>query len=726
MNIKYNLKILGEKVEYDNLQNEFINSIENSDSKIFEINAESGSGKTFLLNLIAYSCFADKLEDNYILKSIKKSITRYNDIDSYNLNYELHFQLPDGNKLILTKNENNERIFILGDKKDSDYKELHKKISILYDVPNEPNERLNSVIKDLGIWNNNLQIKLTNYWNYLGKLKNGFDDIRDPIKIERTKSEIEESENQLSSLEKSITETKEIINLLNNYTIICELIENYNQIIKLNSRLSILSKEFRNLQKPDKNNLRDENRLIELKNNFSKEVNEFKLIIIQIFKLKNNELLRDLFLNKPELKDEIDFFNDFNLENFLKLETFENEEKIFYNKIGNIQNQILNYIDTEENGQKSLIFNFLNDFKKGINILVENEAESIVFDIFNQTAETVNNLIDVKINFFNVSDFSSIKILFREKVKGLKNKTISLIQINKTIEKELKKSSNQNDDIKYFELKSEIDNLKNSINSKENTIATQRFNLAQNLNLTNSSMIKDKDSATTILSQIKTKIIDRGISINEVKENINFLDKKLNQKKSEYTDLKNFILRLETLLEIEEQKKDNQFSLEEQTKIISIHKKLGFIIRNIQSYNSLISKINTGDLDKFNQSEDLDFIKIAGKIIAFSMDNKILRRDGKYIKLENFDMINNIFECENNIKIKKEDIANGLASGNYLMQRIQNLKGDYNIILLDEIGNMSETVLKEVIQKIKELQNQNRLILAILVKPTKETNVIPL
>ena len=726
MNIKYNLKILGEKVEYDNLQNDFINSIENSDSKIFEINAESGSGKTFLLNLIAYSCFADKLEDNYILKSIKKSINRYNDIDSYNLNYELHFQLPDGNKLILTKNENNERIFILGDKKDSDYKELHKKISILYDVPNEPNERLNSVIKDLGIWNNNLQIKLTKYWNYLGKLKNGFDDIRDPIKIERTKSEIEESEIQLSSLEKSITETKEIIKLLNNYTIICELIENYNQIINLNSRLSILSKEFRNLQKPDKNNLRDENRLIELKNNFSKEVNEFKLIIIQIFKLKNNELLIDLFLNKPELKDELDFFNDFNLEKFLNLETFESEEKIFYNKIGNIQNQILNYIDTEENGQKSLIFNFLNDFKKGINILVDNEAESIVFDIFNQTAETVNNLIDVKINSFKVSDFSSIKSLFREKVKGLKNKTISLIQINKTIEKELKKSSNQNDDIKYIELKSEIDRLKNSINSKENTIAIQRLNLAQNLNLTNSSMISDKDSATTILNQIKTKIIDRGISINEVKENIRSLDQKLNQKKSDYTDLKNFILRLETLLEIEEHKKDNQFTLEEQTKIISIHKKLGFIIRNIQSYNSLISKINTGDLDKFNQSEDLDFIKIAGKIIAFSMGNKILRRDGKYIKLENFDMINNIFECENNIKIKKEDIANGLASGNYLMQRIQNLKGDYNIILLDEIGNMSETVLKEVIQKIKELQNQNRLILAILVKPTKETNVIPL
>jgi Cdc6-like AAA superfamily ATPase len=68
--------------------------------------------------------------------------------------------------------------------------------------------------------------------------------------------------------------------------------------------------------------------------------------------------------------------------------------------------------------------------------------------------------------------------------------------------------------------------------------------------------------------------------------------------------------------------------------------------------------------------------------------------------------------------IRKNDIATGLASANYLRQRIENIEGQYVIILLDEIGNMSKDTLQEVINSIKRIESQNRLIVSIFTQPS--------
>ena len=155
MKINYRLKIHGEKKEFLP-RKEFIEPIVNSDSKIFEIRASNGYGKTFLLNLLGYACFADLLDDKYILRTIKDSISRYNDKDSYCLDYSLNLTLPDGKELLLQKDSEGERTYSLDGEESNDFSKLHNKISVLYDVPSDPSERLNAVIKDLGIWNWNL------------------------------------------------------------------------------------------------------------------------------------------------------------------------------------------------------------------------------------------------------------------------------------------------------------------------------------------------------------------------------------------------------------------------------------------------------------------------------------------------------------------------------------------------------------------------------------------
>jgi nucleoside-triphosphatase THEP1 len=74
--------------------------------------------------------------------------------------------------------------------------------------------------------------------------------------------------------------------------------------------------------------------------------------------------------------------------------------------------------------------------------------------------------------------------------------------------------------------------------------------------------------------------------------------------------------------------------------------------------------------------------------------------------------------------IRKDDIATGLASANYLRQRIENVEGQYVVILLDEIGNMAQDTLAEVIKSIKKIEEQNRLIIAVLTQPSRQKEEI--
>ena len=121
---------------------------------------------------------------------------------------------------------------------------------------------------------------------------------------------------------------------------------------------------------------------------------------------------------------------------------------------------------------------------------------------------------------------------------------------------------------------------------------------------------------------------------------------------------------------------------------------------NLVAYKKLISNIKQGNLSRFQHLEDIQFMELAGKIIAYSMDNKLLRADGVYVELKFYDMIKQEFHCDGNLIIKKADVSTGLASANYLKQRIENVEGKYVVVLLDEIGNMAQNAIDKVIESI--------------------------
>jgi hypothetical protein len=718
MKIDYHLNIIGEKSEFSP-RLEFISPIVNSKSKIFEITAGNGYGKTFLLNLIGYACFSDKLDEKYILKSIKDSISRYGDKESYNLDYELNFSLPDGKELTLKKEKEGERLYSIDGEESTNYEDLHKKVSVLYDVPVDPSERLNAVIKDLGIWNSNLLRKMTQYWEYLRNVQSDFNNVRDESKISSLNEDIENINNEIVSKERTKGSIKKLINQLEDYQNLMTLIQEYGNIEKINEKLFTAQKKIKTLAKPTKITKKDEFVIAELQSQRSQVRNEVDSILKRFIDLiSSSEELLGLIKSNETLAKSLEYIKKEDIDLLLKSNNYVNDMNLFFDNVNELEDNISLFIFNEESGKKFVTYNFLKQLLAQIENLIESEAEEVIENLVKVNSDTFKVEIEKSLELYEVPDFSDVKSFFKESLSKLKSYMAELYKITVKLNKESHKKGVDSDGEKYYMLKGEIDSYKATINEKEKGTNLLKYKMAQTLNI-DVSKVSDNKSANLILGNLKQSINNK-VALLDVKNFLKQEQTKLSIKEEEIRKLEESKKMNEVRLGLEEKKSDSKFEKEDQEKINRFTKNLGFIIKNLGKFNEVISTINSGDLTGFTDKEDTDFIQIAGNIIAYSMDNKILRPDGEYIRLENYDMLKKVFECEDDIRIKKEDISTGLASANYLRQRIENTEGEYVVVLLDEIGNMAKNTLNEVIKSIKKLEDQNRLVIALLTQPSSD------
>ncbi len=717
MKIDYSLNIIGEQVTYSP-RVEFIGPIINSDSRIFEITAGNGYGKTFMLNLISYACYSDKLNDDYILKSLRESIARFDNPDDYKLTYDLEFNLPDGKKLNLFKNASEKRVVQIDGDLLQNPSTIHNTIKVLYDVPVNPSDRLNAVIKDLGNWNNNLYFKLEKYWKYLRGLQLDFNNIRDDSKIKLFEDKINSLDQEIAKKSLAINEIETSLKNLNVYNALLELSKEQKNHMAIDENLSKSTKKLQTLHKPIMIEKKDEDEIQRLQIEKNKHIFEIKRIISELLNLvSNNHELAKLVQDETNLKQYLESIKSIEIEKLIISDEYVKELNSFSKNIENLTDEINFFIRSEEMGKKYIVYNFLKKLLEEIRTLKESNADDILEKILNTTSNTLQDEIQKSLNLNKIPDYSEVKSLLREKLPKTKSLISSVFRINGKLEKEsAKKGVDSNGDL-YYKTKAEIENYKLNKKDKENSIRRLRYQISTALNMDDSKLSFEKVYELTNIFRI---LLSKNNDLDNLPQVIR---NKTNEKKlrhSEKEKLEESKRMNETILSIEKKKKDSIFSEKEKDNINKIIKSLSFVIKNLGSFNDLIRSINSGDLNSFKDKEDQEFINIAGKIIAYSMDNKVLRTDGNYIQLEYYDMLKKEFHCENNIVIKKDDISTGLASANYLRQRIDNVEGTYVIVLLDEIGNMAKDTLGEVIKSIKKLENKKKLVLALLTQPSSE------
>jgi hypothetical protein len=717
--IDYKLDIIGEGVTYQP-RSKVVNPMVSSKNKIFEITADNSYGKTFILNLLAYALEADKLDDTKILSSIKDSIVRYDDSDSYGLEYEISLELPDNKELSLSKKKDSNKIITVDGGPPIGHSYLHKDLSIIYDVPSNPGERLNAVIKDLGGWNNNLISKFKNLIQGFSQITRDFDNIRDEGKIKDLEKEIKKIDETKAKTFTAQQKEEKLLKTL----IICENLSELKSLFinyyKADENIFKKTKELKSLKKPSSTPTKDKSKIRDLSKELADINKKFRDIISKLIKNVNSsaEIFKEINESGSALKY-YEIIKKFDLENSLSSKDYVSLIGEFHDSLKYIKDTIIRFISNEKDGRNYLIHNSYQQLFKILNQLIDKGIDDLLSKATRVQSENLKNQLELIIQNHKVKNYDEITSFVNNDLTSVRDLIGKYIRKAAELKNENEKQSKSSGDSKYYTTEAELNSLKNSWRLLKNEFDILKANCAKDLDIKDLDRLNSLDKIGDIYQITTTKVKDKNL-LEDLKQSISKQTKIVNEKLDYIKELQNNRLLKDISLKREKEKLPSTYDESQKDRIKSFLKILQMVNRNLGAYKEVIGNIENGDLMKFKNENDKDFIELAGKIIAYSMDNKLLRADGVFSKLKFYDMIKQQFHCADGIVINKADVSTGLASANYLKQRIENIEGKYVVVLLDEIGNMAQNAIDKVVDSIKKLENNNRLVLAIFTRPSSD------
>ena len=713
-NIDYKLNIIGENKTY-NPRVEFIKPIIESDNKIFEITADNSYGKTFFLNLIAFGLEADKLDDNKVLRSIKDAISRYEDESSYSLEYNIDLDLPDNKKLSLTKERNGGRIIRIDDGPTISHKNLHQELTIIYDVPTNPAERLNAVIKDLHKWNLNLKEKFRDLTIHLNGVSREFDNVRDEKKISDLKDKVKAIEKEVKDKDKSISDRTDLILELKKIKQFDNIIQLLKKENEYDFKLIKKQKQFKLLKKPLKIEKKDQSKINQLNSEITSLKERFKTIIGELINQINGDSeILDLIINDKSANKKYHLIKSFELKDLIS-SSIEKQDN-FNKSIAYIIDYLEHFIIEKKNDKSYVIHNSYTQFVNLLEQLVEEEIDYLLKNATSLDTRKLKNQLEELIIKHKVKSYDNLKYFLKKELSKVKGLIAQSFRVNNQLNKQNQKQLANDTDNKYYVVQSELNALKQRSKELKDQLNKSRSDIANSMGLDDFKRLETISQINQLKYAVSSKVTDSNL-LENINQSIIDLSREKDNLDSRKEELERKLTINEIQLKREDDKNPSKYGDKAKEKIKTFLKMLHQINTNLKAYDSLISNIESENLSGFKAKEDIKFMDLAGKIIAYSMDNKLLRADGEFVKLESFDMLKQEFNCENNLIIKKADVSTGLASANYLKQRIENVDGKYVIVLLDEIGNMAQNALNTVIESIKKLESQNRLVLAVFTRP---------
>ncbi len=729
MDINYSLNIIKEqKVFTPNAL--LIAPIISSRNRIFEIKARNGYGKTFLLNLIAYSLRGSELKENKdtIKKSLKDIISRYNDSEYYNLEYNLKFNLPDGKELLATKlGEDIKTCFKLNESNEFDSNcganNLHKDLTILYDVPTDPAERLNGVLANITNWNDNIYKSVTEKLRSLEDLSNKSSQTKNQEIIDSLTKDFEKYNKSLSDLDIGIKANSELYKKLQIIEQLKQLNEEYREYEVLFQTNKHDIDRLATLKKPQQVQKRDETKLYELNRNKTTEINSLKLLIISLFKIVNNPEINQFLSLKGYLRN-YNQIQNFDYNNIAQIDIQEiNEIK---KNLHQLVLELNEYITQKEKSPENKL---AADYEFFVSFLDQINSE-IFSEIFKTQKDEILKIVQNKLQKLKPdTNFGNEKAFLENCESQFNEKIGSIFKIENAINTESKKSlGNDKLEIEYNLAINKASTSEINLKKCKSRISTIKGKLS--MWGVSETHFENKQNSSNYISSLQSDSVIRGLAMN-LNSSLLEISKKIESSKIEETSQKQKreIVRLK--LEAENEKMPeilNEFQRIRLMRLIKVFRAISIVLSKFNTISNLTKERKDLNLLK---SETVDligtrFLLIAGKIIAQSMENKIIRSDGNFESFKSIDLLKQEYILDNGRIIKQADISTGQSSGNYLKQRILNLEGKYIVILLDEIGNMDEFVLKEVISAIKEIDKQKRLVLALLAQPgSGDITVIP-
>ena len=394
--------------------NQLIKFVKENESRIITIKASNSSGKSFLMNLIAFASNALNLNSNELPISLRGKVKELVSSE-VSLDYNFILKDTDGSSLIFSKRSDLEEINevkILSNSKELTSSEFSQAYKLLYDIPENPLSRLYKIVNETKNKNIDFILILETYSKYLNTVTTELENVKNQEKLDEYLSKLKESEKILPSRKEEFERIEKRFKTVKSKRLLNELYEKSTRLSRKKSDLKKLNTEYKPASNKTEENLIDDNvtifksyRQLQLKNRIftiiktfiHKYENQMDSIDKKLLKEieESNKYLDEAFSNYEQiyfskLKNVIESFISLRLENLI----WRDSQTLDFNKYEVFLNlkQTLKEINQDEEF-KTLFDNKFENFYKRVNEISDNldgfETKTEDCDMFRKTFQEI-------------------------------------------------------------------------------------------------------------------------------------------------------------------------------------------------------------------------------------------------------------------------------------------------------------------------------------------------
>ena len=684
------------------------NKIPTNLPNLVSIEAPNSTGKSTLLNIIALSFFGNK--NKKLHPSLVKQIDSLLHSNRDSLIFEIKVTNADSTIEIISEKKDADKIDIIvheisdGKKIVLTPELLNRKYNLIYDIPDNPTERLNKLTYEV----KDAQIR---YGNRVGQLNAHIKKIISDIRSSRNPERLKQFKLQFSNLSAAINNLDDLIVSFESELESLELATYHYYYNHYSTRYDLKEKELKKEERKIKKIVKDENEsdseylektmaLNETLHRIQKTFEELTVLLKQLIPKSETHHL--------EIWDRVDIsqtfddleFDDNLLEEIVNFNGVLNElhddvsnKPAFQEiKLCNDLIQVLSHYKTINltiPGLEKPITEFVNDLEK----MVRSNEKMTVFDDNCNIAIGLLDDLRQDIKFAQLSIFPNLRLLRNTHSDDTKNVDYDLMQskiveLNETL---FKYGAN----VKYYE----AELLKKGDFDPDNICKIGENELEKYSIYTEEQLRKEIVALKKVISNKKTELSKNKFTLDRLSNEIEDIEKK---KPHEYQNHLDELEQLESITTVLSTKLLHQFNSYISSIIKgNVHSYKDITEEQKEYYKHIFSYLGTvlgtvHHLDKTYEVRCIDLIK-----------EKIITEDGKTIMFT--------------------DMGTGQSQSAYLMSLLNNSDDRKIIALFDEIAMMDQSSLEPIYGKIRELYEQNKLLLGIVVqKSDQEVNITPI
>lgn len=671
------------------------------------IEGPNSSGKSTLLNILAtglYGLKQDKLDP-----ALKRQMD--NLVHSNHQELEFNFKIGKNNEIVVesVKSEKNVadiRVYenVNGEKKLISPDKFHKKYNLIYDIPQNPTERLNQLIKEIKYMQNSYGKDIKYFRKYLRRVIEEIGRSRNPELISQKRKEIEENRKLIDDKKDIKDRKKDLLDLIEKYT--------YSRFIREYAiKCESIHNDVEDLEgKLDYKDRTKKSRDTKLGNRIEKtrqKINDSEEIYTEI-----TDLLESI-LPKEE-KHHLNIWKSISFTNVIECLDFEDDLKIEIKDINKIIKDLLEDKDKEETLKKAEMYDgmikFLEDYKiedivipgveKNVNEFIEilkeksEKHEDILryYDNLKRTKELLKELDDI---------ISEVEHNLFPNIRNLK-----------------KKRSEEFVQEEYNDYERILNDKKESLEKNDQKLQKYEHKYAK------------KGLEPNDIESIYEKVIENE----DIKSYLHYTESELNEKISslqeDVEDLEDSIKEIKLQIKMDkdelerlESKKKHKFH-DQKEELKDLNKKVKILESKFNNkYDKYITKLVNKDI-KIQDYDDEEG-EYYEKVFNY-LGNKVgfMRHGESEYKVEYIDLINDYIQTKKGKKIRLSDMGTGQGQSAYL-KGLLNTNDDRKIIaFFDEVAMMDSFSLNPIYEKFRELYRKDRLLAGIVVQKADEINIV--